>query len=66
MPLRPGLTLDIMNGRGKGRLPGLFGLRVMAMEKARAGIFFFSVIIFSVLRRQVLKYLLCLVVCLQR
>jgi len=33
MPLRPGLTLDFMNGRGKNRLPGLFGFRVMAMEE---------------------------------
>jgi uncharacterized protein (TIGR00369 family) len=32
MPLRPGLTLDFMKGRGKGRLPGLFGFRVMALE----------------------------------
>ncbi len=34
MPLRPGLTLDAMNARGKGRLPGLFGFRVMAMDEA--------------------------------
>ena len=33
MPLRPGLSLDIMNGRGKDRLPGLFGFRVVAMEE---------------------------------
>ena len=33
MPLRPGLTVDIMNARGKDRLPGLFGFRVMAMEE---------------------------------
>lgn len=33
MPLRPGLTLDFMNGRGKDRLPSLFGFRVMALEE---------------------------------
>jgi uncharacterized protein (TIGR00369 family) len=33
MPLRPGLTLDVMNARGKDRLPDLFGFRVMAMEE---------------------------------
>lgn len=33
MPLRPGLTLDSMNARGKGRLPDLFGFRVVAMEE---------------------------------
>ena len=32
MALRPGLTLDVMNARGKGRLPGLVGFRVMALE----------------------------------
>jgi len=34
MPLRPGLTLDKMNARGKGRLPGIFGFRVMALEES--------------------------------
>jgi len=33
MPLRPGLTLDFMKGRGADRLPGLFGFRLMAMEE---------------------------------
>ena len=33
MPLRPGLTLDMMNARGQGRLPGLVGFRVMALEQ---------------------------------
>ena len=33
MPLRPGLTLDFMNARGKDRLPGLFGFRVVGMEE---------------------------------
>ena len=33
MPLRPGLTLDFMKNRGTGRLPGLFGFRVMALEE---------------------------------
>jgi uncharacterized protein (TIGR00369 family) len=33
MPLRPGLTLDFMNNRGKDRLPALFGFRVMALEE---------------------------------
>ena len=33
MPLRPGLTLDVMNARGHGRLPGLVGFRVMALEQ---------------------------------
>jgi uncharacterized protein (TIGR00369 family) len=33
MPLRPGVTLEGMNARGKNRLPGLFGFRVMAIEE---------------------------------
>ena len=33
MSLRPGLTLELMNARGAGRLPGLFGFRVMALEQ---------------------------------
>ena len=33
MLLRPGLTLDMMNARGHGRLPGLVGFRVMALEE---------------------------------
>ena len=39
MPLRPGITLDQMNHRGDGRLPGLMGFRVTALEDGmlRAG-----------------------------
>jgi 1,4-dihydroxy-2-naphthoyl-CoA hydrolase len=33
MPLRPGITLDLMNRRGDGRLPGLMGFRVTAIEE---------------------------------
>jgi 1,4-dihydroxy-2-naphthoyl-CoA hydrolase len=33
MSLRPGVTLEKMNTRGPGRLPGLFGFRVMAVEE---------------------------------
>ena len=33
MSLRPGLTLDKMNARGKGRLPGIFGFRVTSLEQ---------------------------------
>ena len=33
MSLRPGMTLDVMNARGRGRLPELFGFRVMAVEQ---------------------------------
>jgi uncharacterized protein (TIGR00369 family) len=32
MPLRPGVTVEKMNARGAGRLPALFGFRVMAIE----------------------------------
>ena len=32
MPLRPGVTIDQMNHRGDGRLPGLMGFRVTALE----------------------------------
>jgi uncharacterized protein (TIGR00369 family) len=32
MPLRPGVTLENMNHRGDGRLPGLMGFRVVAVE----------------------------------
>ena len=32
MPLRPGFTLDVLNHRGDGRLPGLMGFRVTAIE----------------------------------
>ena len=31
--LRPGVTVEKMNTRGEGRLPGLFGFRVMAVEQ---------------------------------
>ncbi len=33
MSLRPGITVDVMNDRGAGRLPALFGFRVMAIEQ---------------------------------
>ena len=33
MSLRPEITLDALNGRGEGRLPALFGFRVMAIEQ---------------------------------
>jgi len=33
MQLRPGVTVEKMNTRGAGRLPGLFGFRVMALEQ---------------------------------
>ena len=33
MPLRPGITLDQMNHRGDGRLPGMMGFRVTALEE---------------------------------
>ncbi len=33
MTLRPGLTVELLNERGKGRLPALFGFRVMAVEQ---------------------------------
>jgi len=33
MALRRGVTLEAMNARGKGFLPGLFGVRVMAVEQ---------------------------------
>jgi len=32
MPLRPEITLEKMNHRGDGRLPGLMGFRVVAVE----------------------------------
>ena len=32
MPLRPDVTLEQLNHRGDGRLPGLFGFRVTALE----------------------------------
>ncbi len=32
MPLRAGVTLEHMNRRGDGRLPGLMGYRVVAIE----------------------------------
>ena len=32
MPLRPGITLEKLNHRGDGRLPGLMGFRVVALE----------------------------------
>jgi uncharacterized protein (TIGR00369 family) len=33
MSLRPGITVERMNERGTGRLPALFGFRVMAIEQ---------------------------------
>jgi 1,4-dihydroxy-2-naphthoyl-CoA hydrolase len=33
MSLRPGTTIDLLNARGAGRLPALFGFRVMAVEQ---------------------------------
>src|SRR5205814_557695 len=33
MSLRPGITVEKMNARGAGRLPGLVGFRVMALEE---------------------------------
>ena len=33
MSLRAGITVDVLNGRGQGRLPGLVGFRVMALEQ---------------------------------
>ena len=33
MSLRPEITLEGLNARGKGRLPGLVGFRVMAVEQ---------------------------------
>ncbi len=33
MTLRPGTTVELLNERGKGRLPALFGFRVMAVEQ---------------------------------
>jgi uncharacterized protein (TIGR00369 family) len=32
MPLRPAVTLEILSHRGDGRLPGLMGFRVTALE----------------------------------
>ena len=33
MSLRPGIAIDLLNARGAGRLPGLLGFRVMALEQ---------------------------------
>ena len=33
MSLRPELTVEVMQKRGAGRLPGLMGYRVMAIEQ---------------------------------
>jgi uncharacterized protein (TIGR00369 family) len=33
MSLRPEVTLDVLNRRGDGRLPGLVGFRLMAIEQ---------------------------------
>jgi uncharacterized protein (TIGR00369 family) len=33
MTIRPGISADVLNKRGAGRLPALFGFRVMAVEQ---------------------------------
>ncbi len=33
MPLRPDQTLDVLNARSAGRLPGMVGFRVIAIEE---------------------------------
>jgi 1,4-dihydroxy-2-naphthoyl-CoA hydrolase len=33
MPLRPGQTLDVLNARSQGRLPGLIGIRFVGIEE---------------------------------
>jgi len=33
MPLRPGITIDAINARGRGSLPELVGFRVTALEE---------------------------------
>ena len=33
MSLRPAVTLDVLNHRGDGRLPGLFGFRVVSLAE---------------------------------
>ena len=33
MSLRPGITVDLMNERGRGRLPDLVGFRVRSLEQ---------------------------------
>ena len=33
MTLRRSITVDVLNQRGQGRLPGLFGFRIMAIEQ---------------------------------
>src|SRR6185369_9032522 len=35
MPLRAGVTVDIMKQRGTGRLPGLVGFRVVEIEEGK-------------------------------
>ena len=35
MALRPGVTLEILNQRGSGHLPGLVGFRVTAFDEGR-------------------------------
>ena len=35
MPLRAGITVDVMSERGIGRLPGLVGFRVMEIDDGR-------------------------------
>ena len=37
MPLRPGITLEKLNHRGDGRLPGLMGFRVVALADTACG-----------------------------
>jgi uncharacterized protein (TIGR00369 family) len=35
MPLRPDQTVEVLNARSKGRLPGLVGYRVTALEEGK-------------------------------
>ena len=35
MPLRPGFTIDDFRTRGDGHLPGLLGVRALALEESR-------------------------------
>ena len=35
MPLRPGMTIEDFRNRGDGHLPGLLGMRALALEESR-------------------------------
>jgi len=37
MPLRAGVTVDVMKSRGTGRLPGLMGFRLVEIEQGKVG-----------------------------